>query len=90
MPHLLMQLKIKDFDAWKPVYDEHDAERVAHGQLSARVFQSADDPNSVVILQEWKDAEGFQKFYTSDTFREAVQRAGVMGPPDRLVLREVT
>jgi hypothetical protein len=31
MPYLLIRHKVKDYDKWKPVFDEHGSTRKANG-----------------------------------------------------------
>ena len=30
---------VEDFDSWKPVFDEHEAVRRAHGEIEHRLYQ---------------------------------------------------
>ncbi len=90
MPHHLIRARVEDFEKWKPVFDEFDDHRTRLGQKSARVFQVAENPNQVVILQEWETLEGARSFYASETYKQAIQRAGVVGDPEMVVLDEAT
>jgi heme-degrading monooxygenase HmoA len=81
MAYLLVHHQVADYDAWKPVFDEHDATRRASGGGDHMLFRSADNPNEITIMFEWDSVENAQAFSSSDELREAMQRAGVTGPP---------
>lgn len=89
MTYQLLRLQVKDFDQWKPVFDEFNPARIALGQKSVQLFQAGDDPNSIIIVQEWESMDGAKKFYSSDDFRGAAQRAGNLGPPEVVVMNKV-
>jgi hypothetical protein len=38
MPFVIVQHRLKDYDAWKPVFDEHQAARKQHGGCLLRVL----------------------------------------------------
>ena len=81
MAHMLIHHRVADYDAWKPVFDEHEATRRSSGGGDYMLFRSVDDPGEVVIVFEWDSVDNARAFSESDVLREAMQRAGVMGPP---------
>jgi hypothetical protein len=56
MAFFLTRLKVGDYDAWKPMFDEDGpgARRSAKGH---RIFRSVDDPGEVFILVEFDSAD---------------------------------
>lgn len=82
MPYILVRHRVTDYDAWKPVFDEHGAVREPHGSGGGYLFRSSHDPNEVVILLEWDDLEEAEQFAQSDDLRQTMQRAGVADRPD--------
>ena len=82
MPHLLVHHKVEDYGKWKPVFDEHSSFRSQSGSKGGKIFRSADNPNDLFILFEWDSVENIQKFAQSDSLKEAMQKAGVVGMPD--------
>ncbi len=82
MPYILVRHRVTDYDAWKPVFDEHGAVREASGSAGGYLFRSSHDPNEVVILLEWDDLEEAEQFAQSEDLRQAMQRAGVADRPD--------
>lgn len=89
MPYMLIRHKVKDFDKWKPVFDEHGATRNRSGSQGGYLLHSADDPNELVILLEWDNLQKARQFAQSDELREAMERAGVADQPDVYFLEEI-
>lgn len=77
----IVQHTCADFDAWRPVFDEHAEVRKAHGCISEQVYRNADDPNQVAVIMEWPSQADAERFMADPSLREAMQRGGVTGPP---------
>jgi heme-degrading monooxygenase HmoA len=89
MAYLLVQQSVEDKNKWKAVFDEHGADRKAAGSKGGLVFRNANDPNQVTVLLEWDSLEHARAFAGSDELREAMQKAGVTGPPNVSFLDEI-
>jgi hypothetical protein len=76
MPFLLIRHKVKDFAAWKPVFEDHSATRKAAGSKGGYLLRNHDDPNEVVVLLEVEDLGKARQFAQSADLKEAMQRAG--------------
>ncbi len=74
--------RLRDYGAWRPAYDAHEAARTAAGLTNGRVFRSAEDPNDILLLFDMADRRRAEEFGRSDDLREAMQRAGVVGQPE--------
>ena len=81
MPYLFMHFNVEDFAKWKPVFDERAAMRRSGGSKGGFVFQNADDSNDVLIVLEWDSVENARRYSQSDDLRQAMEHAGVSGPP---------
>lgn len=81
MTIVIVQHQCADFDVWKPIFDEHGSTRKAHGCKAERVYQAADDPNTVAVIMEWPSPEAAAGFMSDPSLAEAMQRGGVTGPP---------
>jgi quinol monooxygenase YgiN len=88
MPALLIRHKVTDYATWKPVFDEHETTRRAHGCQGGRLFRNAADPNETLILLTWDDLERARLFAQSDDLRDAMRQAGVADEPDLWFLEE--
>ena len=86
MPYLLIRHKVEDYDRWKKAFDDHASIREAAGSKGGHIFRSADNPNEVVAIMEMEALDRARQFVGSDELRQAMQKAGVTGPPDILFL----
>ncbi len=89
MVYLMFRVKVKDYEKWKTVFDEHATTRKASGSKGGRLFRIADKPNEPVILFEWDSIEKARKFANSEDLHKTMQRAGVSDKPDVYFLEEV-
>ena len=89
MPYILVHHKVQDYAKWKTVFDEHDNMRKSGGSKGGWLFQSADDPNDVVVVLEWESLDKARAFASSDDLRQAMEEAGVAGPPTIIFMEEL-
>ncbi|MBL8552622.1 MAG: hypothetical protein JNJ73_21725 [Hyphomonadaceae bacterium] len=73
--------EVKDFGAWKPVYDADAPNRAAAGLTDLMVVRHADNPNRVALLFGVSDRAKAKAMAESPQLREAMERAGVIGAP---------
>ena len=50
---VIVQHKVRDYDAWKSVFDEHQAVRTRHGATGHVLYRGADDPNEVTVVNHF-------------------------------------
>jgi hypothetical protein len=81
MALMVIHHKVKDYNAWRPVYDAHEKSRASAGITNGRVFRRAEDPNDLVILLDVADVAKGRSWTTSEDLKSAMQKAGVLGPP---------
>lgn len=81
---VMVHHKVRDYDTWRPFFDQHEATRQAAGSKGAHLFRSADDPNEIVITLTWDDArvDDAKAFVASPDLREIMEKAGVVGQPE--------
>jgi quinol monooxygenase YgiN len=82
MTKMLVHHKVKDFDAWKAVYDSVQDLRKASGELSDQIYHEVNYPKSLTIIFDWDSFENARKYAQSPELKAAMEKAGVMGPPD--------
>ena len=82
MGAMIVRHSVRDYGAWRPVYDGHEAARTAAGLANGRFYRSAEDPNDILLLFDTADRRKAEEFGRSDDLREAMQRAGVVGQPE--------
>src|SRR5579872_5984956 len=81
MVTLVVHHRVRDYDAWKPVFDEHESTRRGHGEIEHRVYRDIRDPNRVIVHNDFPSEEAARGFLEDPSLREAMSRAGVEGEP---------
>ena len=89
MASMLVRAQVKDFQAWKKVYDEAGDMRDSFGGGADRVYQDESDPNTYTAIIEWDSIENAKNYSQSPELRAAMEKAGVLGPPTVYYLDEV-
>ncbi len=89
MTFVLLRLMVEDLAKWKLVFEEAAALRKAAGSMGVRAFSKAGSPTEVVILGQYADKDKAMQMFQSQELRDAMQRAGVKGPPEITYLDEV-
>jgi hypothetical protein len=81
MALMVVQHKVSDYTAWRPVYDAHEASRTGAGVTNGRVYRKAEDPNDLLLLHEVADVAKARAWTEGDDLRTAMQKSGVVGEP---------
>ena len=63
--------RVANYDTWRSVFDE------AVGELPHRVWRGRDDPNLVIVWEEWDSREAAEKSFGDETTAQIMARAGV-------------
>jgi hypothetical protein len=78
---MVVHHSVRDYAAWRPAYDAHEAARTAAGLTNGRVFRSTEDPNDILILFDTSDRRRAEEFGGSEDLKSAMQNSGVIGQP---------
>jgi heme-degrading monooxygenase HmoA len=78
---LIVQHKVRDFDAWKSVFEEHGDIRRKYGATGHELYQTIDDPNDVVILNTFASLDQARAFAADPSLKQAMEQGGVIGEP---------
>ena len=81
MPKMIVQHTVQDFSKWKSVFDSVHSLRKQFGCTGEEVFQGHQNPKAVVIITHWGNLDQAQKYGQSPEMKDAMQKAGVLGPP---------
>ena len=77
MIYLIGELKkSKNYDKWKPVFNERSTARKESGQKEARLFRNSDDPHDVEILFKWDNKENAKKYMESQSVQKVLNNVG--------------
>jgi quinol monooxygenase YgiN len=85
---IIVQHTVRDFDAWKPAFEEHESERAEFGCTGHTIYRDADSPNNVTILMSWESRERADEFMRSPSLQEAMKKGGVTSEPRATWLEE--
>lgn len=88
MSLVLINHKVKDFNAWKPYFDADRDRRSAAGLKEVYLTRKSDEPNNVFVLFETNDVDKAQKMMEDPNLQKVMEQAGVLGPPTITVLNK--
>ena len=88
MTMAVVKLRIGSYPEWKKVFDEVAELRRKHGIRRHWVYRGVEDQGEVIVSTEWPSLEMARGFYSDPELREAMQRGGVVGPPEFVWLGE--
>jgi hypothetical protein len=78
---MFVRHNVRDYDAWRRVYDGFAAVQQAHGVRAEWVYQAVDDPFDVTVIHDFDDLATGQAYLEAGDVRAAIQEAGVVGDP---------
>lgn len=73
---------VKDFDAWKKSFDEHESLRTVNGITLWALGRDMKNPNKVLIFLKIDDLQKAKDFSASKDLKEAMQKGGVTSKPE--------
>ena len=81
MALMIVQLKVRDYAVWRPVYDALESRRTEAGITNGRIYRSAEDTDNLVILFDIADVAKARAWTDGEELKTAMQKAGVEGKP---------
>lgn len=82
MSHVVVKHKVKDYSAWKSVFDNFKDVRKKGGEKSYQIYQPEDDPNNLILHFEWDTRDRAKSFMQSEELKSAMKNAGVTEAPE--------
>lgn len=76
MIYVIGELKLENYDKWKPVFNERSSARKEFGSKEAHLFRNLDDPHEVEILFKWDNKENAKKYMESESLQKTLKNAG--------------
>jgi hypothetical protein len=89
MKTVIVSHEVKNYSAWRKVYDADEVNRSKAGFKTIGEYQSVDNPNLVTIIGETPSAEAIMKFMSNPELKVAMEQGGVIGQPDVKILSKV-
>lgn len=81
MATIVILHRVRDYGAWRQMYDEFEPVQKAGGVIAESVYQAKDDPNNVLVLHSFDTMAAAEAFVAKPELRDAMQKAGVEGAP---------
>ncbi|HZP30711.1 MAG TPA: cyclase [Acidimicrobiia bacterium] len=78
---IIVNHEVNDYATWRAGYEDVQPLRDRHGVTAANVLQDPADPNNVTVLHWFPSVAQAQAFVGAPELRDAMQKAGVAGPP---------
>jgi hypothetical protein len=79
---VMINQKVKDWDAWKKVFDSHKQARMDAGLTDRAVSQAVGDPHMVSVVLALNDMKKAEDFIKSKDLKDKMTEAGGEGAPD--------
>ena len=76
---------VKDYAAWRVIYDSAEPIRAKAGVTGAEVFHDPKDPNMMVIIHRFPTLEAMHSFLGDPALKIAMEKGGVMAAPTTVV-----
>ena len=89
MAHVMVRLTVKDQAVWKKTFEEAGSLRKKFGSMGVQAYAKADNPNEITIIGEYESLDKARELFQSQEFKDATQRAGMVGAPEVSFLTEV-
>lgn len=78
----IVNFKVKDYDAWKNVFDGDKQDRINAGITDRAISQYIDDPHMVSLVFAISDMKKAADFMQTKELKHRMDSAGVVGSPD--------
>lgn len=81
MIRMFKRHEVRDYDAWKRVYDASELERREFGVRDGAVFRGVEDRNDVTVWHDFDDLQTARAYVGSERLSETMEKGGVVGEP---------
>jgi hypothetical protein len=76
MPTVIFQEHVRDYSAWRSVFDGNEGQRAEFGCSNSRVYRNADDENDLLVMVDIADEARAREFV--EVVRKVQEAAGVI------------
>lgn len=88
MAKVIVQHHVADYGRWYPLFTEHGEVRRSHGATGHTIFRTVEDPNTIVIVNDFGSVVGARAFMADSSLKDVMARAGVDSEPQVWVCDE--
>ena len=87
MAYVLARLRVRNFSKWKRGYDAHLPARRKATLRQKALLRSLRNPNDVFVLFQAGNLKKAKAFMSSPQLRKVMKENGVVGKPERFLLK---
>jgi quinol monooxygenase YgiN len=80
MKYVLIIHEVKDYAAWKKIFDQASTIRKEAGEISYQLLKYENDLNKIVHFSLWNSLENARRFFESPKLVQIRKEAGVKSP----------
>lgn len=80
---------VADYEKWKAVYDETATFKRGMGWKRHQLFAVGGDRHDVLVMEEFGTMAQARAFLDAPDLRAAMERAGISGPPEILLVESL-
>jgi heme-degrading monooxygenase HmoA len=88
MAYMFVRHKVKDYEAWKSVFDSVRDLRKRNGEKAYQILRQDNGSSEIFAMFKWDSMDHARKYASSPELKAAMERAGVVGKPDIYFLEE--
>lgn len=81
MATMAIRHPVQEYATWRKVYDEVEDLRAKHNYTGDRVLRDAEDASTLLVLHEFASIDEARAFAGDPGLKQAMENAGVAGPP---------
>ena len=78
---MLVEHSVASYDAWRPIFDEHESARKEYSLTTLGVGRGIDDPNQLIAYFKMDDVAKAKEFLNVPGLDSVMQAAGVTSTP---------
>jgi quinol monooxygenase YgiN len=79
---MFVKHKVRDYKTWKPTYDGLGSVRKQKGVTAASVHRDANDPDTIIVMHQFRDLNAATGFASSEELKSAMAKSGVSDRPE--------
>jgi hypothetical protein len=86
MVKVIISHKVKDYEAWRPIFDQDQDRRQKFGFRNQHVFRDVNDANHIYMSAEIDNPSVLDNFFEDPDLAEKMKKAGVISDPKVVLL----
>lgn len=85
MSTIILSHEVKDFAAWKPIYESDAERRKSAGFTELAVGTQSDKPNNVIMIWDG-EVDALNQMLQDPALKEKMEEAGVISAPEVTII----